>query len=219
MHIKSVIYQIIIVVGILVSSAHMLIAQQKKILQFSGLISSTGSNLPIGFVTIKNTSFNNQTFISNNEGYFSFVAHVGDVIQFTSVGFDPVEFEIPNIDGDKYTAQIKMRALVVELPAITPYPWASYEDYLSEFMAMGSGEDPIAMARRNLSPEAMAALARIVPRSAEEIQTYNSLQRHQFMQNKNINQRMNNPFLNPFNWYQFINSIKKGDYSREKLKY
>lgn len=219
MHIKSVIYQIIIVVGILVSSAHMLVAQQKKILQFSGLISSTGSNLPIGFVTIKNTSFNNQTFISNNEGYFSFVAHVGDVIQFTSVGFDPVEFEIPNIDGDKYTAQIKMRALVVELPAITPYPWASYEDYLSEFMAMGSGEDPIAMARRNLSPEAMAALARIVPRSAEEIQTYNSLQRHQFMQNKNINQRMNNPFLNPFNWYQFINSIKKGDYSREKLKY
>ena len=193
--------------------------QTKKILHFSGLITSTGSDLPVGFVTIKNTSYNNQTFMANNEGYFSFVAHVGDVIQFTSVGFDPVTFEIPNVEGDKYTASIKMRALVIELPAITPYPWASYEDYLADFMALGSGEDPVAAAKRNLSPEAMAALARIVPRNADEIQTYNSLQRHQYMQNKNINQRMNNPFLNPFNWYQFINSIKKGDYSREKLKY
>lgn len=197
-------------------SAH---AQNRQIIQFSGLITSYVSDLPVGFVTIKNTSYNNQTFVSNNDGYFSFVAHVGDVIQFSSVGFDPVLFEIPEVAEDKYTASIKMRALVIELPAITPYPWASYEDYLSEFMAMGSGDDPIAAARRNLSPEAMAALARIVPRSADEIQTVNSLQRHQYMQNKNINQRMNNPFLNPFNWYQMINSIKKGDFSREKLKY
>ena len=194
-------------------------AQNKKILQFSGLITSIGSDLPVGFVSIRNSSFNNQTFISNNDGYFSFVAHIGDVIEFSSVGFDPVSFTIPEVDGDKYTAAIKMRALVVELPAITPFPWASYEDYLADFMAMGTREDPVATARRNLSPDAIAALARIVPRSAEEIQTFNSLQRHQYLQNKNINQRMNNPFLNPFNWYQFINSIKKGDYSREKLKY
>ena len=209
----------LVCVGALLLTISSVYAQTKKILQFSGLITSSGSELPVGFVTIKNTSFNNQTFISNNEGYFSFVAHVGDAIEFTSVGFDPVTFIIPEVEGDKYTAAIKMRALVVELPAITPFPWASYEDYLAEFMAMGTGEDPIAAARRNLSPEAIAALARIVPRSAEEIQTYNSLQRHNYMQNKNINQRMNNPFLNPFNWYQFINSIKKGDYSREKLKY
>ena len=39
------------------------------------------------------------------------------------------------------------------------------------------------------------------------------------MNNKNINQRYNNPFLNPFNWAELINSIKRGDYSREKLKY
>ncbi|WP_225554094.1 hypothetical protein [Sphingobacterium bovistauri] len=193
-------------------------AQSKKILQFSGLITSTGSDLPVGFVTIKNTSFNNQSFISNNEGYFSFVAHVGDEIEFTSVGFNPVTYTIPDVESDRHTASIKMLAQIIELPAVTPFPWASYEDYLSEFMALG-GDDPIATARRNLSPDALAALARVVPRSAEEIQTFNSLQRHHYMQNKNINQRMNNPFLNPFNWYQLINSIKKGDYSREKLKY
>ncbi|MBD1430819.1 carboxypeptidase-like regulatory domain-containing protein [Sphingobacterium sp. SGL-16] len=206
-------------IGLLFLTMASVSAQSKKILQFSGLITSTGSDLPVGFVTIKNTTFNNQTFMSNNEGYFSFVAHVGDVIEFTSVGFDPVTITIPEVEGDKYTASVKMRALIIELPAVTPFPWASYEDYLAEFMGLGTGEDPIASARRNLSPDALAALASVVPRNAEEIQTYNSLQRHQYMQNKNINQRMNNPFLNPFNWYQFINSIKKGDYSREKLKY
>src|SRR5690606_22095990 len=217
MSIKSIKY-LFVGLGVMLLTLGSVFAQTKKILQFSGLITSMGSDLPVGFVTIKNTSFNNQTYMSNNEGYFSFVAHDGDIIEFSSVGFDPITYTIPEVEGDKYTASVKMRALVIELPAVTPFPWASYEDYLADFMAMG-GDDPIATARRNLSPEAIAALARVVPRSAEEIQTFNSLQRHQYMQNKNINQRMNNPFLNPFNWYQFINSIKKGDYSREKLKY
>lgn len=195
-------------------------AQQKNILQFSGLITSTNNvDLPVAFATIKNQSYRDQTFISNNDGYFSFVAHAGDTILFTSVGYEPVTFVIPDIRDDKYTAHIEMKSLVIELPAVTPFPWASYEDYLADFMAMKPGDDPVAAARRNISPEAMAALARIVPRSAEEIQSYNSSQRHTIMNNKHINQRMNNPLLNPFAWAELINQIKRGDYSREKLKY
>lgn len=195
-------------------------AQQKNILQFSGLITSTGnSDLPVAFATIRNKSFKDQTFVSNNDGYFSFVAHSGDTVLFTSIGYDPVTFVIPDIRDDKYTAHIEMKSLVIELPAVTPFPWASYEDYLTDFMAMKPGDDPIATARRNISPEAMAALAQIVPRSAEEVQSYNSQQRHTIMSNKHINQRMANPLLNPFAWAELINQIKRGDYSREKLKY
>lgn len=194
-------------------------SQTKSILQFSGLISSTGSDLPVAYVTIKNTSYNNQTFISNNDGYFSFVAHSGDTIQFSSVGYDPVTFVIPHVADDKYTAHIQMRSLVIELPAVTPFPWASYEDYLADFMGMKEGVDPVATARNNLSPEAMAALARIVPRNADEIQNFNSMQRHINMTNKNINQRYNNPLLNPFGWAQLINQIQRGDFSRKNLKY
>lgn len=210
---------IILILFSIIGTYNSLYAQQGKIIQFSGLITSPGSDLPVAYATIKNSSFHDQTFISNNDGYFSFVAHVGDIIKFTSIGYDPVTFEIPNVPDDKFTAHISMRSLVIELPAVTPFPWASYEDYLAEFMAMTPGGDPIANARRNLSPEAMAALARLVPRSAEEIQSYNSKQRHNIMNNKNINQRYNNPLLNPFAWAELINQIKRGDYSREKLKY
>lgn len=204
---------------LLAVAAHFVNAQSKSILQFSGLISSVGSELPVAFVTIKNTSYNNQTFIANNDGYFSFVAHVGDTIQFSSVGYDPLTFVIPNVPDDKFTAHIQMRSLVIELPAVTPFPWASYEDYLADFMGMKEGYDPVASARNNISPEAMAALARIVPRNADEIQNFNSTQRHINMANKNINQRYNTPLLNPFAWAQFINQIQRGDYSRKKLKY
>ncbi|MFZ4862756.1 hypothetical protein ACL9RF_11270 [Sphingobacterium sp. Mn56C] len=194
-------------------------AQSTKIIQLSGLITSTGSDLPVAFVTIKNSSYNNQTFIANNEGYFSFVVHVGDTIQFSSVGYDPQTFIVPNVPDDKFTAHIQMRSLVIELPAVTPYPYASYEDYIAAFLAMRPGEDPVAVARRNLNPDAIAALARIVPRSAEEIQSYNSSQRHINMSNRNMNQRGNNQLLNPFAWAEFINQIKRGDFSRERLKY
>lgn len=195
-------------------------AQQGHIIQFSGLITSTNNaDLPVAFATIKNTSFKDQTFVSNNEGYFSFVAHSGDTILFSSVGYEAVTFVIPDVPDDKYTAHVQMRSLVIELPAVTPFPWASYEDYLTDFMALRPGDDAVSVARRNISPEAMAALARIVPRSAEEIQSYNSQQRHTIMNNKHINQRMNNPLLNPFAWGELINQIRRGDYSREKLKY
>lgn len=208
-------------VFVLLFASNVLVAQSqsKSIIQFSGLISSVGSDLPVAFVTIKNTSFNNQTFISNNDGYFSFVAHGGDTIIFSSVGYDPLTYVIPNVADDKFTAHIQMRSLVIELPAVTPFPWASYEDYLADFMGMKEGYDPVASARNNISPEAMAALARIVPRNADEIQNFNSIQRHINMSNKNINQRYNNPLLNPFAWAKLIDQIQRGDYSRQKLKF
>lgn len=194
-------------------------AQDRKIIQFSGLISSVGGELPVPFVTVTNKSHNQTAYAADNEGFFSFVAHVGDTIQFTSVGFDPVEYVIPYTPSDKFTARINMKSLVIELPAVMPFPWASIEEFNMAFMALDVSNDDASRIKRNLSPEALAALSQVVPRSAEEIQTYNSMQRHINMTNKNINQRFANPLFSPFAWGSFINSIVKGDYSRKRLQY
>lgn len=194
-------------------------AQERKIVQFSGLISSVGGELPVPFVTVTNVSYNNQVHAANNEGFFSFVAHVGDTIKFTSVGFEPTEFVIPQTASDKFTARISMKSLVIELPAIMPFPWASIEEFNMAFMSLDVSDDNISRIRNSLSPEALAALSQVVPRSAEEIQTFNSMQRHINMSNKAINQRFANPLFSPFAWGSFINSIVKGDYSRKRLEY
>ena len=87
------------------------------------------------------------------------------------------------------------------------------------FLALDVNNDDASRIRRSLSPEALAALSQVTPRSAEEIQTFNSMQRHINMNNKAINQRFANPLFSPLAWGSLINSIVKGDYSRKRLQY
>lgn len=197
-------------------------AQEKKLVQFSGFILAEGTEIAVPYVTVKNISYGNETYAANHEGYFTFVAHVGDEIQFTSIGYRSVKLTIPNVSDDRYTTRIEMTPTVEELPVVTigpPLPWASIEEFNREFLALNVGGDDVLTAKRNLSPQALAALSKIVPRSAGEIQAYNTIQRHINMSNKAINQNMANPLLNPFAWGQLINQIKRGDFSRERLKY
>ena len=211
-----------IMLAVLLTVGLSLKAQDKKIVQVSGYILAEGTQIAVPYVTIRNESYGNEGYAANHEGYFSFVAHTGDEIVFTSIGYRSVRITIPNVESDKYTARIEMTPTIEELPVVTvgpPLPWASIEEFNMEFLALNIGGDDVMTAKRNLSPQALASLSKIVPRSAEEIQTYNSFQRHINMSNKAINQNMANPLLNPFAWGQLINQIKRGDFSRERLKY
>ncbi|MFZ4263504.1 hypothetical protein ACFRAE_15805 [Sphingobacterium sp. HJSM2_6] len=197
-------------------------AQQKKIVQFSGFVTATGTDVAVPYVTVRNASYGNETFAANHEGYFTFVAHTGDVIEISSIGYQSVSITIPNVEDDKYSVSVEIMPLVKELPVIVmgrPMPWASIEEFNREFLSLNVNNDEVLSAKRNLTPQALASLSRVLPRSAEEIQAFNNLQRHMNMSNKAINQNMANPLLNPFAWGKLINQIKRGDFSRERLKY
>ena len=213
---------IYIVLLLLFANSFHAIAQKKKLVQFSGFIIATGTDVAVPFVTVRNTSYGNETSIANHEGYFTFVVHVGDVVEFSSIGYANIQVTIPDVPDDKYTLKIELQPLIKELPVITmgrPLPWASIEEFNREFLSFNVGNDAVISAKRNLTPQALAALSRILPRSAEEIQAYNSLQRHINLSNKAINQNFNNPLLNPFAWGELINQIKRGDFTRQRLKY
>lgn len=191
-------------------------------MQFSGVITATGTTIEVPYVTIINSSFGNQLFIANHQGYFTFVAHKGDVIAFTSIGYKPMTVTIPEVADDKYSVDIEMESLVEELPIVTigpPLPWASVEEFTMAFLGLNEGTDEYLNARRNLSPEAMAALSLILPRSADEMQSFTGRMKDVQMRNTGMRQNALTPFLNPFAWGQFINQIKSGDFSRQRLKY
>lgn len=196
--------------------------QDKGIVQFSGIIKATGTNITVPYVTIKNTSFGNQTYMSNHEGYFTFVAHKGDVIEFSSIGYQSFSITIPQVDGDKYSVNLDIQSLVEELPVVhvgPPLPWASIEEFTAEFLALNNGSDEFLNAKRNLSPETLAALSMIVPREAGEIGSFSNRMHHVQMTNRAMHQNALTPLMNPFAWGQLINQIKRGDYSRQRLKY
>ncbi|MGK6350603.1 hypothetical protein [Parapedobacter sp. DT-150] len=192
------------------------LAQQRKIVQFSGVIHNADTNVVVPYVTVTNRSFNDQTVTANHQGYFSFVAHEGDTIRFSSVGYRTMQVIIPNVPEDKYTAMVHMTAEIKELPMVTPYPWASIDEFNMAFMSLEIADDDIVVAKKNLSPESLAALAAVTPRDAGEIQSFSSTQRHIGLTNRAVNQRMANPLLSPFAWGNLIHQITEGTKSRGK---
>src|SRR5690606_38515064 len=191
-------------------------AQQKKLVQFSGVIHNADTNVIVPYVSVTNLSYNDYTVNANHQGYFSFVAHEGDTILFTSVGYRSARVIIPKVPEDKYTAMVDMTAEIKELPMVTPYPWASIDEFNMAFMSLEIADDDIVVAQKNLSPESLAALAAVTPRSAEEIQSYSAMQNHIGLTNQAVNQRMANPLLSPFAWGNLIRQITEGNKSRQR---
>ena len=190
-------------------------AQEKPIVQFSGLIYHVDSNVVVPYVSITNRSDRGKVFSANHQGYFSFVAHEGDTIVFSAIGYRREALVIPaNVPDKKYTVIIKLKAEVVNLPTVRVLPWASIDDFNRDFMAMKFADDDLEIARKNVTRTSLMAMARSLPRDGTEKNNLNFQNNHIALSNKNMNQRGANPLLNPFAWGALIQQIMQGDKSR-----
>ena len=188
----------------------------KNLVQFSGVIINQDSNTVVPYVNITNRTVRNQVFAANYKGYFSFVAHEGDTLTFSAVGYRREAIVIPRgLSENKFTIMVKMKQEVVNLPSVLVFPWASLDDFKREFLTMKFEDDDLAIASKNVSRESLAAMASELPRDGQEMQSYNFQNNHTRLVNKNMNQRMSNPLLSPFAWGALIQQIIQGDQSRK----
>ncbi len=189
----------------------------KKLVQFSGIIMNRDSNTVVPYVTITNVTGRDQFFSANYKGYFSFVANEGDTLVFTAVGYKREGVVIPtNLSDNKYTILMKMQQDVINLPMVRVYPWASTDEFKKEFMTLKFADDDLEIAKKNVSRESLSAMMASLPRDGAEMQSFNFQNNHNRLVNKNINQRLANPLLNPFAWGALIQQIMQGDRSREQ---
>jgi hypothetical protein len=208
---------IISLIFCLISSA--VFAQQngaeKKLIQFSGIITDLDSNKVVPYVTITNITNNNQKYAANYQGYFSFIAHPGDVLQYTAVGFTKLEITIPtNITEDKLTQMVKMKSEIIYLSTVHVSPWATVEEFTKDFLAMKIADDDYEIARKNLSKNSINGMVQSLSRDAGEISGINWRLNHDRALNKNMVQT--NPLLNPFAWGKLMQQIMNGDKSRQQ---
>lgn len=192
-------------------------AQQKatgeRLIQYSGIVTDVDSNLVVPYVTISNMT-TKQAFSANYKGYFSFIAHPGDILQFSAVGFSKVELTIPeDITDNKFTQMVKMKAEIVYLRTVQVSPWATVEEFTKDFMAMKIADDDYEIARKNLSGESINGMIQTLSRDAGEISGINWRLNHDRALNKNMVQT--NPLLNPFAWGKLMQMISNGDRSRK----
>ena len=189
----------------------------KKLVQFSGIIVNRDSNTVVPYVTITNVTGRDQFFSANYKGYFSFVANEGDTLVFTAVGYKREGVVIPiNLSDNKYTILMKLQQDVINLPMVRVYPWASTDEFKKEFMTLKFADDDLEIAKKNVSRESLSAMMASLPRDGAEMQSFNFQNNHNRLVNKNINQRLANPLLNPFAWGALIQQIMQGDRSREQ---
>lgn len=187
-------------------------AQEKPLVQFSGIIYNIDSNVVVPYVTVTNRSKQNKTVSANFQGYFSFVANEGDTIVFSSVGYRREALVIPPGREDKsYTVIVKMKPEVVNLPMVTVLPWASVDEFTKEFMSLKFADDDLEIARKNVTRSSLMAMAKNLPRDGQEMSGVNFQNNHIALTNKAMNMRMANPLLNPFAWGSFIQQIINGE--------
>ncbi len=184
----------------------------EKLIQYSGIITDIDSNQVVPYVTITNVS-TKQAFSANYKGYFSFIAHPGDILQFSAVGFAKAELTLPeNIRENKFTQMVKLKSEIIYLRTVQVLQWATVEEFSKEFMAMKIADDDHEIARKNLSGESINGMMQTLSRDAGEISGINWRLNHDRALNKNMTQT--NPLLNPFAWGKLMQMITNGDRSR-----
>lgn len=187
-------------------------AQERPLVQFSGIIYNVDSNVVVPYVTVTNKTNRNKAHSANFQGYFSFVASEGDTIIFSAVGYRREALVIPpKRDEKSYTVVVKMKPVVVNLPLVRVLPWASVDQFNKEFMSLKFADDDLEIAKKNVTRSSLVAMARDLPRDGQEMSNINFQNNHIALTNKAMNQRMANPLLNPFAWGSFIQQIINGD--------
>ncbi|MFI5162167.1 MAG: hypothetical protein ACHQHN_12885 [Sphingobacteriales bacterium] len=187
--------------------------QEKPLIQFSGVVYNADSTkVVIPYVTVTNKSASNQIYVSNYQGYFSFVVHEQDTLIFTSIGFAPVTLVIPaRVYTKSYTAEVRIKPQIINLPTFRVFPWATTDEFRKDFLSMKLADDDLEIARKNIQHISIAAGENTLARDGEEIQSGYAQQEHNNIVNSHSTV---NPLLNPIAWGTLINQIAAGDKAR-----
>ena len=176
-----------------------LYSSQSKVIQFSGVVVNGADSKPLPFSTV---------MILNHSGFFSFVAVVGDTVEFSTVGFSPRRLIIPDtIRHDAYSIVMPLEQDTIMLMETVIYPWPTKEKFREAFVNLELPETEADIIRRNFNLALVREQAQEGKMDAN--MNYRSLMQQQTSQLYYQNQMVPNNLLNPFAWAQFIKQWRR----------
>ncbi len=187
-----------------------------EVIQFTGLVvvENEGELVPLPLTNILLEESGRGTF-SNNEGFFSIVAFKGDKVIFSSIGFETVEFVIPDtLSQNRYSIYQIMTRDTITLPETVVYPWPSREHFKIEFLALNVPEDLQDRAETNLAMNVMEKMRKELPSDGVESGSY--YLKRQAESYYSFGQAKPMHILNPIAWSKFFKAWKNGDFKRKK---
>jgi hypothetical protein len=113
-----------------------LVAQEKFILQVSGVVVATDSLIPVPYATVFRSSDNRGTF-SDHTGYFTLPVVAGDTLNFIFLGLRRSRYVIPNDTTQVHISIVQwMEQEDVLLPAVNVLPYPSPGRLRAEILAL-----------------------------------------------------------------------------------
>lgn len=183
------------------------VAQEQEVVQFTGIILADDGNTELPGVHVYVPEYGRGT-TTNAYGYFSMPALVGDHVVLSSVGFVKQEFIVPKGNNGRVNVMFKMQTDTLYLENIDITPYLSEKMFKQAILAMNlPGERENRTIGTKLSGNTLNELVRNTPYDAGLNASYYFNQQLYYMQDS-YGPR-SNPFLNPFNWAKFINSLNK----------
>lgn len=188
----------------------------KDVIQFSGVVVTGDSLVPVPFVSVIIEQTNRGT-MTDLYGYFSFVAQKGDTVSFSALGFKKHGIVIPDtLQERKYSMIEILYTDTIELSEAVIYPWPSKEQFREAFLALELPETDAERAARNLTQAAM--YDRMNQMAADGSENF-KFQMQEY-QNKIYYAGQAPPIniFNPFAWAKFIEAWRNGDFKKKEYQ-
>lgn len=183
-------------------------AQDKDLIQFSGVIVESDSLRPVPFTRVIIKSSGRGT-IADYSGYFSFVAQKKDTIIFSATGYRRSHYIIPDtLSGNKYSLIQTLNMDTIMLQTAVIYPWPTPEQFKEVFLSNNLPDDDLDRAKKNLAREEMKEKYEAMPMDGS-MNYKASMQQYQSKLYW-AGQYPPNNLLNPFAWAQFVKMWREG---------
>ena len=187
-----------------------------SLIQFSGIIVERDSLKPVSFTKIIITNSQRGT-TSDYYGYFSFVAHISDTIEFSAVGFKKAIFIIPDtLSTNRYSLIQVLSVDTIMLKETIIYPWPTKEQFEQNFLTASIPDDDTEKAKKNLEREEMKIQYENMPMDGS--MNFKASMQQQYSKLYYAGQYPPNNLLNPIAWAKFIKAWKNGDFKKQDDK-
>lgn len=191
---------------------------EKTVLQFSGKVVSeeAGELIPLPYTNIAILGTARGTY-TGIDGFFSLVAQTGDTVIFSRIGYDDVQYTIPDSLNEQYYSWIQIMSQGdYLLPEAVILPWPDRDHFKIEFLALDVSNDLRSKAKENLAKEVLDNMRHTV--SADGGETF-ALQNKQYIDGfQYAGQYKPQHIFSPLAWVKFIKAWKRGDFKRKKKK-
>jgi hypothetical protein len=188
---------------------------QKRVIQLSGVVLGEDSvrGLPGVFIYVPKAGRGTTT---NAVGFFSMPVLVGDSIVISCVGYAHQYYIVPNHPSEFLTVIFEMDEDVTYLSTVTVSAFPTEEVFKEAVLALNLPPDK-EIDPRNMNQELLELMLRTTPMDGPQNSRYYLNQWATGQANRNM--PVTNPFLNPFNWVKFFNSLKTDKKKKKPQKY